>query len=79
MLFFLFRPHPKHMEVARPGTESEPQLQKHWILNLLHWAGDQTGATTKTNQIINPLHHSGNSKIHILKGTWNIFQNEQYC
>ena len=32
-----------------------PQLQQCQILNPLHWAGDQTGTSTETSQIINPL------------------------
>ena len=39
--FSFFLPHPQHMEIPRPGTESEPQrplttrLWQCWILNLL--------------------------------------------
>ena len=40
-LFFFFL-HPWHMEVPRPGIESEPQLQQHWILNPLSQEGGQT-------------------------------------
>ena len=49
----------RHMEVPRPGTESElqlqlkPQLQQHWILNLLGQANDQTHITSETSQILN--------------------------
>ena len=46
----LFRPHPQHMDVPRPGTEAEPQPQpppqgqQHGILNPLapQWALLQT-------------------------------------
>ena len=50
-IFFLFRPHPWHMEVPRPSTESKPelqpmsQLQQCQILNPLCWTGDQTSAS----------------------------------
>ena len=41
-----------------------------WILSPLHQAQDpQTGASTETSQIINPLCHSGNS----LKALSNSF------
>ena len=42
-LFFLW-PHPQHVEVPGPETESEPQLWQCWILNPLCLAGD--GAPT---------------------------------
>ena len=66
--FFLFQPHPWHMEVPGPGTESEPhlppipQLWQCQILNPLFWAGDWTGNSTETSQIINPLCRSGKSQ-----------------
>ena len=72
---FVFRLHPQHEEVPGLGIDSEPQLQLGLGLNLnyicdLHhscgnpecWAGDWTSNTRETSQIINPLHHSGNSK-----------------
>ena len=43
----------RHMEVSRPGIKSKlelrpmPQLLQHRILNPLHWARDQTRATTE--------------------------------
>ena len=47
--FFLFQLLcPQHMEVPRPGTESEPQLQQLQILNLLCPAGDWTWAVAET-------------------------------
>ena len=52
------------MEIPGPVIESEPELQptlqQRRILNPLHWAGDQTGASGD-KWIINPLNHSGNS------------------
>ena len=59
--FFLFQPHPQHMEFPGLGIESKvevwltPHLQQCWILNPLCQAGDRTSASTKTSQIINPL------------------------
>ena len=56
------------MGVPGAGTEPElelqpiPQLQQCQILNARHRARDWTGAFTETSQIINPLHHSGNSQ-----------------
>ena len=52
--FFFYRLHPQHMEVPRPGVESElqlqsmPQLWQHQILNPLYQAGDQTHASATT-------------------------------
>ena len=46
--FFLFQPHPQHIDVPRPGTESKlqlqptPQLWQHWILIPAHQAGEHT-------------------------------------
>ena len=59
--FFHFWPFPRHMEVPWPGIKSKPQLQQHWILNPLCWAGDWTGASKETSWIINPLYRSRNS------------------
>ena len=65
--FLLFRPYPWHLEVPRPGIKSELQLwpalqlQQHWILNPLLWAGDPTRAATERSWLINPLRHSRNS------------------
>ena len=45
-LFWFWGLHTQHMEVPRPGKESEPQLQpvpqwqQYWILNPLLQAGD---------------------------------------
>ena len=56
------------MEVPRLGAESEvqlrpmPQPQQYQILNPLHWAAGWTSASAEKSQIINPLHHSGNSQ-----------------
>ena len=47
-IFFLFWPYLQYMDVPRPGTESEPQLRQHSILNPLCQAGDQTCAATET-------------------------------
>ena len=54
--FFLFWLYPRHMEVSRPETESElqlqptPQLQQCQILNPLHQATDRTCTTSQTTQ-----------------------------
>ena len=40
VLLFLFGPHLWHVEVPRPGLESQPQQWQCQILNLLHWAQD---------------------------------------
>ena len=37
---FFFWPHPQHMEVPTPGTESEPQTQQLQIPNPLHQVGE---------------------------------------
>ena len=53
-LFFAFWPHPRHMEVSRPGIESElqlwltPQLWQHHILNPLCQIGDWTHPSSMT-------------------------------
>ena len=59
-------PHPWHMEVPGPGTESKPQvwlipqLQQHQTFNSLHQGRDQTHtsavtrATAETMPILNP-------------------------
>ena len=53
-LFFFFWPHPRHIEVPRPGTKSEPQLGptpqlwQHWILNPLRQARDGTYTSAAT-------------------------------
>ena len=36
---FLFPPYPRNIEVSRPGTESESQLQQCWILKPMHSPG----------------------------------------
>ena len=46
--FLLFQPHPWHMEVPGPETESEPQLQPTW--------------QQRQCQILNLLNHSRNSR-----------------
>ena len=52
--FFFFWLHPWHVEVSRPGIESHlqlwpiPQLQQHWILKPLCWAGVWTCASIVT-------------------------------
>ena len=69
---FLLWPHLQHMEAPGPGVETKlevrptPQLQQHWILNPLCWAGDQSRDSTETIWIINTLHHCGNSPILLL-------------
>ena len=47
---------------SKPQLWSVPQLPQVWILNPLHLAGDRTSASTESSQIINPVHHSRNSK-----------------
>ena len=65
--FNLFWPHSRQMKVSGPGIKSElllqptPLLKPCWILNPLHWAGDQRGNATETSWIINPLCHSWKS------------------
>ena len=53
--FFFLLPHPQHMEVPGPGTESEPQLQPIW----------QMRDPSPCNRILNPLHHSKNSYLNL--------------
>ena len=48
VIFFLYRPHLWHMEVPRPGIESEPQLWQRRILDTLPQARDRTCAPTAT-------------------------------
>ena len=63
---------PRHMEVPRPGTESEPQCNLHHScgntdsFNPLSRAGNETQASTTSwgvavGFLINPLCHSRNS------------------
>ena len=85
---FFFKPHFQHIEVPGPGIKSEPelpppaQLPQRQILNPLCWARDQTGASTETGQIINPLRHRGNSCKIILGVMFSLRwkkQNQPYC
>ena len=72
IFFFFFWTHLQQMEVPKPGTESElqlwpkPQLQQHWIFNLLRGARELNphphSDLRDYSQILKPLHHSGNSK-----------------
>ena len=68
IFFVILWPHPQpHREVSGPGIESEPQLQpplqlrQCWILYLSH-----------CSQVLNPLHHSGNSPAHFFSVLSNI-------
>ena len=40
IFIYLFRPHPWHMEVPRPGLKSKPQLQPPWIINPLNHSSE---------------------------------------
>ena len=66
---FLFQPHPSLMEIPGPWIKSDPilQLQQLQILNPLRQAEDQTGISTETSRIINPLCHRGNSNYSFFK------------
>ena len=65
--------HPWHMEVPRPGTESEHSCNPRHscgntrFFNPLCWAGDQTSVSTETCTtsigFLTPLHHSRKSKV----------------
>ena len=51
---------------SEPWLWPTPQLQQHWILNLLHPAGDWTQMPQRQCWILNLLCHSGNSLCYIL-------------
>ena len=70
--FYFFKSYVQHMEVPRPGIESDsklqtvPQLQQHWILSptALGWGSNPCLCNpSRCSQILNPLRHSGNSRI----------------
>lgn len=48
-LFFILWPHPWHMEISKPGIESEPQLQQPWILAGLRVEPQTSAATHLTH------------------------------
>ena len=65
VFFSFFSCTPGIWKFPGPGIKSEPHLQptpQLSTLNALHRAGIKpTSNATETSQIINPLHHSGNS------------------
>ena len=68
-IFSSFWLHPQHMEVPRPGTESELQLQPMPPLpNPLSEARNQTCILMDNNWALNPLSHNGNSSFFFLNG-----------
>ena len=62
--------HLQHMEVPRPGTESEAQLQPKLdpLTHVLGWGSNLHfhSDLSHCSQILNPLHHSRNSKMCIV-------------
>lgn len=60
LLIYLFRSHPRYMEVPGPGVEFKLQLcpilqpWQHWILIPLHQAGNQTCASVVTQAAADP-------------------------
>ena len=81
--FFLpFRLHPGHMEVPRPGMESEPQLQpmpplwQPWIFNRLRGTRDQTHASAATQAAVVRFLNSGTTIFNLFY--WSIV-NIQCC
>ena len=75
LLLFSFLVVPYHMKF--PGQGSDPSCSRDLCcscsnagsFNPLHWAGDQTCTSTATwvaPQILNPLHHGGNSYQQVL-------------
>ena len=71
-IYIYLGPHPWHMEVPEPGTESEPQLQSTplvWQCQIPQSIsqGQESNPCLHSdrnlcNRIPNPLHHSRNSK-----------------
>ena len=51
---------------ARNGIQATPLLRQCRILNLLHWARDQSHTTSETCQICNLLYHGRNSQTVLL-------------
>ena len=81
--FFLFWPHLWHMEVPEPGIKSEPEMGPKCYSSshgrsLTHCAGlgiepAPPQQPSNYSQILNPLHHSRNSKDRLLNPVypWN--------